>query len=193
MSFLKNALIFAAATALVLLSQDYANAGSFKYEGNKACVKCHEQIYSSWEKSLHANSFAILKPGMRKQSKDEAGLDPETDFRKDKSCMNCHVTGWEEGGYSFENQGGEWKGIGCETCHGAAEKWLPLHDKKDIKRRDRKLKQAGYKKPFEGKTVCARCHYHRNSPFNYRDLNRERDWTSPEFNITYHLMKKNRL
>ncbi len=183
-------IIFLIIIITVSLRIDTAEARSFKILGNDTCLQCHKEIYDSWSKSAHAKVFDLLKPGVRPKMKIEAGLKPDIDYSNDESCMKCHVIGWGKGGYSFENPDDKWKGIGCEVCHGAAEKWLALHDKKGLKRRDRKLKQNGMKKPFKGKTVCARCHYSNNTPYNYRNPERSRNWRDPELAKTYHFLKR---
>lgn len=178
--------LFAAAVLLPAA----AMAAPGKFIGNEPCEECHKEIYKSWKESAHAKVFDLLKPGVREKEKKEAGLKPETDYRTDKSCMNCHVTGWDKpGGFTFEEQQENLKGIGCEECHGAAEKWLKLHDQKDLKYKKRRLKHAGLIQPFRGKTVCAQCHYNTNSPYKYRDPHRERDWTDPKMAETYHILK----
>ncbi len=177
----------AGATFFVLSGQDMADARSYGYTGNKSCEHCHEKIYKSWRKSLHANAFDLLKAGARKKAKKEAGLKTDTDFSTDRSCMKCHALGFDAGGYSMESPDDNWKGIGCESCHGAAEKYLALHAKKNLKKRKRKLKQSGMKVPFKGKTVCGRCHTHRDSPFKFREEGRDRDWKDPKLAKTYHL------
>jgi len=175
-------------TISILCAVPLAFAVENKYVGNKACQECHGEIYASWEKSIHAKAFDLLPAKVRAKEKKEAGLDPEVDFTGDKSCMRCHVTAWQEGGYAFDNPSDEWKGIGCEECHGAAERWLELHANKKLKRRDRKLKQAGLVKPFGGQSVCMRCHYNVNSPYKYRDPDRLRDWTDVKYADTYHIL-----
>ncbi len=159
-----------------------------EYIGNESCKKCHEKLFASWEKSVHAQAFVLLKPKVRGKHKEEAKLKIDTDYQGDKSCMPCHVTGLDNGGFSFDDPKDEWKGIGCEECHGGAEKWLAIHDRKSLKRRERKLKQAGLIQPFDGQTVCLRCHGNQNSPYKYRDLERDRDWTSMEFAESYHIL-----
>lgn len=159
-----------------------------KFIGNLVCKDCHKEVYASWETSLHAKVFDLLPKGVRAKQKLEAGLKPDVNYQQDQSCMDCHVTGLNEGGYDFTAPKKEWEGIGCEECHGPAEKWMAIHDKEGIKKKERKLKQAGLKKPFSGKTVCLRCHGNRNSPYKYRAQNLDRDWTSMEWAKTYHIL-----
>ena len=181
-----------AAFAIVALSAGSAWAEA-KFLGNASCEKCHKEIFDSWKKSIHAKAFDLLAPNTRADKKKEAGLKPAEDYRKDKSCMNCHVMGWDGGGYSFDKPADEWKGVGCEVCHGAAERYLELHDKKDLAKRDKKLKQAGLTKPLEssGPGTCATCHYSFDNPYSkIRDKNRERNWADPKWRETYHVAPK---
>lgn len=180
------------AVAALFAPGNSAFAAGYKFVGNKKCGECHKEIYSAWKKSAHAKAFDLLSSNTRGDKKKEVGLKPAADYRKDKTCMKCHALGWEEGGYSFEKPSDDWKGVGCEDCHGAGEKWMALHDKKDLERRDRKLKQAGMLKSFEGTGggSCAMCHYNENSPFKGRDPKRERNWADPKLENTYHPVKK---
>lgn len=164
----------------------------FQYLGNAVCEKCHKEIFESWKKSVHAKTFDLLAPKVRDDKKKEAGLKPGEDYRKDKSCMKCHVMGWGEGGYSFEKPDDGWKGVGCEDCHGPGEGYLEIHDKKNLERRDRKLKQAGLFKPLEksGPGTCAGCHNHVDSPYKNRDPKRERNWSDQKLRETYHVAPK---
>jgi hypothetical protein len=177
--------------AVITLISSPAWAG-FKYLGNASCEKCHKAIYDSWKKSVHAKTFDLLAPKVRDDKKKEAGLKPGEDYRKDKSCMKCHVMGWGEEGYSFEKPSDAWKGVGCEDCHGPAESYMSIHDKKDIERRERKLKQAGFFKPLDksGPGTCAGCHYNVDSPYKNRDPNRERNWSDPKLRESYHVAPK---
>lgn len=180
--------IFLIAVAIASSGASTAMAAGEKYVGNLACKDCHKELYASWENSLHAKVFDLLKPNVRADKKKEVALKPDVDYTTDRSCMNCHVTGLGAGGFSLENPKEEWKGVGCEECHGPAEKWLLLHEKKNLKKRARKLKQAGLIDPFKGKTVCMRCHGNRNSPYNAREINTSRDWTDLEWAKTYHMV-----
>lgn len=187
---LRGSLAFAVLSILTLLAGDAL--AEAKFLGNKSCEKCHKEVYDSWKKSVHAKAFDLLAPNVRGDKKKEAGLKPAEDYRKDKSCMKCHVMGWEAGGYSFEKPDDEWKGVGCEDCHGPAERYLDIHDKKDLAKRDRKLKQAGLFKPLEpsGPGTCASCHHSFDSPYKYRDPNRERNLADPKLRESYHVAPK---
>ncbi len=104
--------------------------------------------------------------------------------------MECHVTGYDQGGYRFDTPKAEWEGIGCEECHGPAEKWILIHDKVGFANLDRKLKQAGHVVPYDGKTVCLRCHGHRNSPYRFRSegVHAGRNWKDKKWAETFHVL-----
>lgn len=174
----------------ILLAPTHALAAKGKFMGNETCMDCHKAIYESWEKSKHAKVYDLLKPDVRPKEKKEAGLKPPLDYTKDKSCMECHVTGYDQGGFSFDAPKKEWEGIGCEECHGPAEKWILVHDKAGIDNLDRRLKQAGHVNPYEGKTVCLRCHGHRNSPYRFRSesVHAGRNWKDKKWAETFHIL-----
>lgn len=187
-TILKSATLLAM-FALLVMAPDTGYAKRGKFLGNDTCKDCHKELFASWEKSDHAKVFDLLKPKIRAKQKTEVGLKPDVDYTDDKSCMDCHVSGVDHGGFSFDDpENAKWRGIGCEECHGAAENWIKLHDKVGLKKKKRKLKQAGMIKPFKGKTVCLRCHGNRNSPYKERAKNSDRDWTDMKWTSTYHIL-----
>ncbi len=181
--------IFTFCLFAVLLLPNHAFAKKGAYIGNEACEKCHSEIFESWKKSLHSTSFALLAPGTRSKEKEEAGLKPDTDYTTDRSCLACHVIGLDkEGGYNSSAPVEKLKGIGCESCHGPAEKWLDIHDKEGLERKKRLLKRAGYIDIYKGKTVCARCHGNDKSPYKYRDEKNPRDYTDRAMAKSFHIL-----
>ena len=68
------------------------------YIGVEQCKICHLPHYSSWDETRMSKAFELLKPGVRKEAKIKAGLDPEHDYRKEDSCLPCHVTGYGKPG-----------------------------------------------------------------------------------------------
>lgn len=72
------------------------------YQGNGACIACHQQEAESWALTHHSVAWRTLEKGEK------------TD---DPKCVGCHVTGHEqEGGWTPGNL--ELTGVGCEACHG---------------------------------------------------------------------------
>lgn len=80
-------------------------AGS-AFAGRDTCVGCHSQQDSQWQSTPHAYAWTGLDV-------DGRGLD--------RSCVGCHVTGWEQpGGPSEPAQMGPFRDVQCEACHGPA-------------------------------------------------------------------------
>jgi hypothetical protein len=183
-------LIAIAAAAIWIAQASPAATQEKTYLGNSACKdKCHEEIFKAWKAGKHATSFGNLLPGEREKGKKEAGLKPKTDYRGDKSCMPCHVTGWRDGGYSLETPDQDLLGVGCESCHGPAAKWNAEHQRKDLENRERRMKQLGQRKPFGGKNVCAQCHEDESSPYKFRSPPGKKEWTEKKMSASYHPIK----
>lgn len=167
-----------------------ACAAEKKYIGPLPCAgECHKEVFDTWKSSKHATAFGSLASGAREKEKKEAGLKPGVDYQKDKSCLPCHVTGWIDGGYSFENPDPYLQGVGCESCHGAAGRWNEPHQKKDLENRKRHLKQKGQREPFKGKYVCVGCHEEDTNPYKFRSPPGKTDWTEPKHAASYHALK----
>jgi len=181
--------VISAAAALAWLAGP-AEAQEKKYIGSLPCAgECHTQIFDTWKKSKHATAFSNLTPGEREKGKKEAGLKIKTDYREDKSCMPCHVTGWKEGGFSLESPDADLMGVGCESCHGPAGAWNEIHKKKELANRERTLKQKGQRKPLAGRTVCVPCHEDESSPYKFRSPPGKMDWTDKKHSASYHYLK----
>jgi hypothetical protein len=101
-----------------------------KYIGVKSCA-CHNMASKGkqvaiWQNSKHSSAYkTLLTDEANKIAKDKGSDKPaaETD-----ACLGCHVTGY--GKESAERYAKE-DGVNCETCHGAASDWKPIHSKKD--------------------------------------------------------------
>lgn len=109
-------LVAAAAMALGGVAQAPAQAADTV--GPKKCQECHRAEYGVWEGTQH---FKTLR-GAHKNKKAKAiaqASGGNKSMRRNQTCANCH--------YTFV--GGKPKaGPSCESCHGAASKWLPLHN-----------------------------------------------------------------
>ena len=79
------------------------------YMGAEYCGSCHQQEYLSWRQSPHSRAQDVL-----------ADVD-----KNNLACLSCHATGVTEANQPF------FKGVQCESCHGAGQYYASLHVKKD--------------------------------------------------------------
>lgn len=83
-----------------------ANPGEPGYVGQTVCATCHPAAAAFWATSEHAGAIQTLTSRGKEY---------------DRSCIGCHMTGYEQpGGSSL----GEWRGlenVQCEQCHGPGE------------------------------------------------------------------------
>ncbi len=150
-----------------------------EYIGAMACRKCHGDEYKSWKKTKMANAFDLLKPGVRAESKVEAGLDPRKDYTRDETCLRCHTTGWgKPGGYAIPPEGDgpeairaqrfarSREGVQCEACHGPgslAAAYKKQHEDYQWSEAEAAVpNMSGMLFPDEG--ICKGCH-NQDSPF----------------------------
>ena len=112
----------------------------FLYLSAKYCKSCHEPEYNDWLKTNHAHAFETLK------NENKAF---------DLSCIKCHTTGNETGGYKSFIQTADLINVQCESCH----QNLPTDHNKASQRLVRTA---------VGEETCVTCHTPRNSPkFDY--------------------------
>jgi len=128
-----------------------------KFNGHKKCKACHMKIFKSWEATKHAKAMENLKPGVAKEAKEKAKLDPAKDYTTDEACLKCHATGVGRGGFDPKGSGADqakFGAVGCEACHGpGAEYAIAMKDDK-YKKAD--LLAKGLVTPEE--KVCVSCH-----------------------------------
>jgi hypothetical protein len=157
---------FAVAFLVLSLAVGYAWAGDHAYVGSKKCKMCHLKEWKSWAETTMAKSFDVLKPGERAEEKKAAGLDPETDYTTDKTCLPCHTTGYgEEGGFVDLATTPDLAGVGCEMCHGAGGTYLedPYMTLKNKEYKKAELVAVGMVDTV-GAAQCTTCH-NAESPF----------------------------
>jgi len=89
--------------------------------GNDSCVKCHAKEMETWKRTLHARTFDELhRRPEAKQIAEKLGL---RSIKHERRCAACHYT------EQVDPQGLHHAiaGISCESCHGAAKRWLQVH------------------------------------------------------------------
>lgn len=90
---------------------------------------------------------------VRVSRRDDGQIDPQVQAR----CAKCHdplgMSGSEISPSSFGH------GVGCESCHGNAEKWLARHYERDVERSELlSLGMIDTKNLQIRSRLCARCH-----------------------------------
>ena len=87
----------------------------------EACSKCHGNEVQVWKTTPHFKTFKELSRNPEaKAICSKMGL---TSVKRSGICVDCHFT--------LQDQDGKEKpvsGISCESCHGAAEDWVELHN-----------------------------------------------------------------
>ncbi|HTX98426.1 MAG TPA: cytochrome c family protein [Bacteroidota bacterium] len=126
-----------------------------KYVGVKKCAMCHKAAnlgaqYSVWEKSAHAKAFETLKSQAANDIAKKKGL--KTAAAESPECLKCHVTGGGTAPGVVKEEG-----VTCEACHGAAEKYLMVHNKKDDASKAT-AKADGFVMDAQGGKTCEVCH-----------------------------------
>ena len=138
-----------------------------KYVGAKNCKKCHFKQHMSWKKTTMAKTFETLKPGQNADTKKKFGLDPQKDYTKDVTCLECHTVGYgKPGGYPKVVEGKAWtdeetkraalmEGVQCESCHGPGSLTGPFK-KANKQYKKKELMDRGMIEPDADN--CKSCH-----------------------------------
>lgn len=157
--------IFAILVIGLLLSATGAWARP-SYVGSEECKTCHADEFGDWQRSKHARVFELLQPGERSGAKKKASLDPDKDYTTDRKCLQCHTTGFGEGG-GFEDKQStpSMSGLGCEACHGPGSEYRKLHKSKRLDFTRQEAQAAGQLYGSLDPGVCKRCHGHKDNPF----------------------------
>jgi hypothetical protein len=179
---LATTLVVGAAAFLVAQSDDEP-----KYLGVEACKTCHTKdyldkfddegerlsTYGVWKKNDHSRSFETLKTDVAKAVAENYGVEnPETA----EECLQCHAPHFDLPEVRTAETFDYRDGVQCETCHGAAENYLSLHNLKSKK--DEAL-LAGLIKPDSKIEWCKTCHddHHASDPIpDFTPFDFERDW-----------------
>ena len=134
------------------------------FVGSAACADCHEDAFTKWKNSPHADATdSLVHPGER--SDISRHYDPE--------CLSCHVTGWNPqkyfpyySGYLGLEQSPLLHGSGCENCHGPGSKHVAAENG-DLDLGDLEMAQlrGSMRLPLaKAEQQCMECHDLDNSP-----------------------------
>ena len=130
-----------------------------RYIGAELCKDCHQKEYESWKKTPHSNAIQTLKKIKRE-------YDPD--------CVQCHVTGFANGGYTNLELTPHLANVQCEVCHG--EGYLHTQEQQRIqlyKITGKKLKDTKIvhqMKNIFNENFCTKCHDEDNDlNFNFAE------------------------
>lgn len=153
----RNVLSVFTALACLLFFSSLVSAEP-SYVGVDGCRSCHKGHHASWQMSVHAKAFDLLKPGKRKGAKKRAQLDPDKDYSTNEKCLSCHTTGYgKEGGFKDIQSTPKMAGVSCEGCHGAGSEYRKLHDENPrFKKEENKARGAIY--AADDPAICKSCH-----------------------------------
>lgn len=146
--------------------------------GSCASSQCHGSVapretssvlqneYTTWKKhDPHSRAWQVLLNEDSKRIAHHLGIGaPE----KAPQCLECHSThvtgGNKQPSFQVED------GVGCESCHGAAEKWLASHAARDATHASNV--QAGMtdlSSASSQATLCLSCHFGNDNKYvNHR-------------------------
>ena len=149
----------------ILSSISYAE-DKVEYLGVDYCKTCHMPHYESWHETKMSKAFELLKPGIRRDAKVAANVNPDLDYSKDPKCLVCHTTGYgEPGGFVNLSTTPEMVGVQCEMCHGPGSRYSKMmYKKKGTFKREDFIKE-GLTLPTEQNNICTNKCHNDKSPF----------------------------
>jgi len=124
-----------------------------KVVGSQKCGECHKFEVEAWKTTPHFATFDSMH-----KSPEGQKIATAMGFKRVKSeslCLTCH--------YTMQKKAGEPEpisGVSCESCHGAAQDWVNIHNDKKLAREERKSKSeaAGMIRPEDLYAVAANCY-----------------------------------
>jgi len=92
-----------------------------KVEGPLACGECHKSEVEAWKTTHHFDTFNRMhREPKAKEIADKLGL---RRIKSEAVCLNCHYTS-----KVADDKPEVIAGISCESCHGAAQSWIKVHN-----------------------------------------------------------------
>ncbi len=94
--------------------------GPVKLENN--CQSCHALEYDAW---LHSRHYATIKDRHQSpRAKEVLANMQQKSMKRAGDCRQCHYTSV----IKADKLRASW-GVSCESCHGPAKDWNPIHNK----------------------------------------------------------------
>jgi len=157
-------------------SEQLPQYGPDKHLGVSSCAssQCHGAVrdykesniwrneYRIWSREdPHAKAYSVLKTKASRKMAAYLGL---KSAHEAKICLDCHTDNISE-----ELRGRKFRisdGVGCEACHGGAERWIKSHTTKDVTHAENVEKGLFPSEvPTSRAALCQSCHYGDNSKF----------------------------
>lgn len=111
--------------------------------------------YVIWgQRDPHAGAYATLLNEQSKKIANNLGIGPA---HKASACLVCHTDNVPkaEQGVRFQLS----DGVGCESCHGGAERWLSSHTERDATHKDNLQRGLTQLQDADVRAeLCASCH-----------------------------------
>lgn len=153
------------------------------YVGVDRCKVCHETAemgnqYAVWAQSKHAQAYQTLLGEDAASIIKERGI--KTPANETPECLSCHVTGYNQKDAVYGKKFDKTKGVQCESCHGAGEKYRQqdiMCDVETAKANGLILptpedcltchnENSPRYKPFDYKTFYSKIEHHKNPDYN---------------------------
>ena len=112
--------------------------------------------YLTWQvHDKHAKAYSVLEGDLGKRIAANLGIKNATES---KDCLTCHADN-----VPAEQQGVQFKisdGVGCEVCHGGAQRWLGDHVTGKMTHADLVKNEGLYDtaRPADRAKLCLQCH-----------------------------------
>lgn len=98
-----------------------------KTVGIESCRDCHEEMVTAWEHTAHATSYTTLaKEELSKQIAALMKIEP-MQIPMTASCVRCHYTH-----ETIASSPQPTEAVSCESCHGEAQDWIDVHNRKSL-------------------------------------------------------------
>ena len=147
-----------------------APAEKHQFVGASKCKMCHKKAedgeqYVIWEKSKHANAYAVLAGDKAKEIASAKGIENPQEA---DACLKCHVTGHGAPAELLGTKYDKTEGVGCESCHGAGGDYYKKSTMVSILTGEIDGATVGLRMPDE--KTCKGCHNEESPTFTSFDF-----------------------
>ncbi len=120
--------------------------------------------YVTWQRQdKHARAYAVLLNERSKRIARNLGLAKPA--HESKECLDCHADNVAENvrGRQFQLS----DGVGCESCHGGARRWLGIHVAGSTHAENVAAGMYPTDDPMARAKLCLGCHFGESSPTKF--------------------------